>query len=161
MIASGCQTPALIFVNKVNKANFLQRELESLGINADTIHAERSQEYRDKIVRNFREGKILFLICTELMGRGVDFKAVNLVVNYDIPSSAFTYIHHIGNITTEENVVVTLITSLKGRTGRAGRNGTAITFYTNNDESDLSSVLSVMRRSNCEIPGHLRGFNRK
>lgn len=86
----------MIFVNKINKANFLQRELLSMNLNAEAIHSDRSQEYRDKIVRAFREGKILFLICTELMGRGIDFKAVNLVINYDLPSSTFAYIHHIG-----------------------------------------------------------------
>ena len=93
-----------------------------MGIIVDTIHADRSQEQRDKVVRAFREGTIPFLICTELMGRGIDFKAVNqgaqiafalpmvestinynnnnlilyLVINYDCPSSKFVYIHHIG-----------------------------------------------------------------
>ena len=36
------------------------------------------------------------LIATELMGRGIDFKGVNLVVNYDFPTSAVSYIHRIG-----------------------------------------------------------------
>lgn len=44
----------------------------------------------------FRLGKVWILICTELMGRGIDFKGVNLVINYDFPNSAITYIHRIG-----------------------------------------------------------------
>lgn len=51
---------------------------------------------RDNVVRSFREGKIWVLICTELMGRGIDFKGVNLVINYDFPPSAVSYIHRIG-----------------------------------------------------------------
>lgn len=70
-----------------------------MKLSAAVIHANKSQEYRDKIIRSFREGKIFFLICTELMGRGVDFKAVNLVINYDLPSNTFDYIHHIGKFT--------------------------------------------------------------
>lgn len=59
----------------------MQRELLSMGITVESIHAERSQEQRDKIVRAFREGKLPFLICSELMGRGIDFKAVNQGMN--------------------------------------------------------------------------------
>lgn len=74
---------------------------------------------RDNTVKAFREGKIWVLICTELMGRGIDFKGVNLVINYDFPSSAISYIHRIG------------------RTGRAGRPGKAVTFFTNDDKPML------------------------
>lgn len=62
--------------------------------------------------RAFRSGQVWVLICTELLGRGIDFKGVNLVINYDFPPSTVSYIHRIG------------------RTGRAGRRGKAITFFT-------------------------------
>jgi ATP-dependent RNA helicase DDX52/ROK1 len=55
------------------------------------------------------------LIATELMARGLDFKGVNLVINYDFPQTIVSYIHRIG------------------RTGRAGRAGEAITYYTKED----------------------------
>lgn len=89
------------------------------GINIDVIHADRTQQERDNIVKGFREGKIWVLICTELIGRGIDFKGVNLVVNYDFPPTAISYIHRIG------------------RTGRAGRRGKAITYFTQNDTLNL------------------------
>ena len=57
------------------------------------------------------------------MGRGIDFKGVNLVVNYDFPSSAISYIHRIG------------------RTGRAGRSGKAVTFFTNDDKPMLRRYI--------------------
>ena len=52
------------------------------------IHSERSEEQRDNTVRAFRGGSIWVLVCTELMGRGIDFKGVNLVINYDFPPTA-------------------------------------------------------------------------
>ena len=96
LIANGCEAPVLIFVEKVDKAKKLFNELIYDGINVDVIHSDRNQQHRDNVVRSFREGKIWFLICTELMGRGIDFKGVNLVINYDFPSSAVSYIHRIG-----------------------------------------------------------------
>ena len=54
----------------------------------DVIHSERSEEQRDNTVRAFRGGSIWVLVCTELMGRGIDFKGVNLVINYDFPPTA-------------------------------------------------------------------------
>lgn len=66
------------------------------AINVDVIHADRTQQQRDDVVKAFREGKVWVLICTELIGRGIDFLGVNLVINYDFPPSAISYIHRIG-----------------------------------------------------------------
>lgn len=51
---------------------------------------------RDNVVNSFRSGKIWVLICTALLARGIDFKGVNLVLNYDFPTSSVEYIHRIG-----------------------------------------------------------------
>jgi ATP-dependent RNA helicase DDX52/ROK1 len=53
---------------------------------------------RDSIIQNFRIGKIWVLICTDLMARGIDFKGVNCVLNYDFPQSVVSYIHRIGTL---------------------------------------------------------------
>ena len=86
----------LVFVQTKERAKELYNELVYDGINVDVIHAERSQLQRDNVVDSFRSGNIWVLICTELMGRGIDFKGINLVVNYDFPTSAISYIHRIG-----------------------------------------------------------------
>lgn len=119
MVRQGLQPPVLIFVQSKERAKQLFEELLYDGINVDVIHAERTQHQRDNCVRAFREGHIWVLICTELMGRGIDFKGVNLVVNYDFPPTTISYIHRIG------------------RTGRAGRPGRAITFFTQDDTPNL------------------------
>lgn len=112
----------LVFVQSKERARELFHELVYEGINVDVIHAERTQQQvqsqtihqvtslkcslallslffdhqRDNVVNSFRSGKIWVLICTALLARGIDFKGVNLVLNYDFPTSAVEYIHRIG-----------------------------------------------------------------
>jgi len=76
-------------------------------------------------------------ICTELLGRGIDFKGVNMVINYDFPSTTASYIHRIG------------------RTGRAGRPGKAVTFFTQKDATLLRSVAQIIKTSGGEVPEYM------
>ncbi|KAF9205581.1 RNA-dependent ATPase rok1 [Podila verticillata] len=132
-IQGGLKPPVLIFVQSIERAKELFHELIYDGIHVDVIHSERTKAQRDKIVEGFRQGKVWVLIATELMARGVDFKGVNLVINYDFPQTVQSYIHRIG------------------RTGRAGRAGEAITYFTNEDQTYLKSIVNVMRESGCEV----------
>ncbi|KAJ2034106.1 RNA-dependent ATPase rok1 [Coemansia sp. RSA 922] len=134
MILTGFKPPCLIFVQSIDRAKELFHELVFESINVDVIHSERTQTQRNRIVQKFRSGDLWVLICTELMARGIDFKGVNMVINYDFPQSAQSYIHRIG------------------RTGRAGREGKAITFFTKEDAPHLKTIVNVMRESGCEIP---------
>ncbi|XP_020707702.1 probable ATP-dependent RNA helicase DDX52 isoform X2 [Athalia rosae] len=137
IVQKGMTPPVLVFVQSKERAQELFNELIYDGINVDVIHADRTQTQRDNVVRCFREGNIWVLICTELMGRGIDFKGVNLVINYDFPPSAISYIHRIG------------------RTGRAGLKGKAITFFTQEDTVNLRSIAAVMRASGCDVPDYM------
>lgn len=130
IMTSGVEVPVLIFVETKEKAKHLANEFQYDDINIDFIHSERDQKERDSIVAGFREGRIWFLVCTELMGRGIDFKGVNVVVNYDCPKTSTSYIHRIG------------------RTGRAGRKGKAITFVANEDKRWLGFSTGAARRCN-------------
>lgn len=134
LIASGIEVPVLIFVETKDKAKRLSEEFFYDDINMDFIHSERDQKDRDVVVRQFREGKIWFLVCSDLMGRGIDFKGVNVVINYDCPQKVVSYIHRVG------------------RTGRAGRKGKAITFISDSDKKILPHIVRVMRKSGCAIP---------
>lgn len=133
LIQAGVRPPVLVFVQSKERAKDLFHELVYDGINVDVIHSERTQAQRDKIVDEFRAGRIWFLIATDLMGRGMDFKGVNLVVNYDFPQSIVSYIHRIG------------------RAGRAGRAGEAVTFFTNDDTLLLRSVANVIKQSGGDV----------
>ena len=68
------------------------------------------------------------------MARGVDFKGVQMVINYDLPQSAVAYIHRIG------------------RTGRANNRGTAVTFFTEEDMPRLRPIANVIKLSGCTVP---------
>lgn len=74
--------------------------------------------------------------------RSVPQQGVNMVINYDFPQSAVSYIHRIG------------------RTGRAGRHGVAVTLFTESDMDSLRSVANVMRLSGCEVKLNTESFNR-
>ncbi|CAG5119701.1 unnamed protein product, partial [Candidula unifasciata] len=85
LVREGIAPPVLVFVQSKERAKHLYTELMYDAINID----------RDEVIKKFRTGQIWVLICTELMGRGIDFKGVNLVINYDFPLTAISYIHRI------------------------------------------------------------------
>ncbi|KAE8890859.1 DEAD-box ATP-dependent RNA helicase 57 [Phytophthora fragariae] len=134
LLHDGLQLPALLFVQNKERANELYHELLYDGVNIGAVHADRTKEQRDDVIRRFRTGEVWVLICTDLMSRGMDFKAVNMVINYDFPQSAVSYIHRIG------------------RTGRNGRKGKAVTFFTEDDMVYLRTIANVMKISGCEVP---------
>uniref|UniRef100_A0A182QT39 Probable ATP-dependent RNA helicase DDX52 n=1 Tax=Anopheles farauti TaxID=69004 RepID=A0A182QT39_9DIPT len=137
MVAEGLHPPVLVFVQSKDRAQQLFTELIYDGLNVDVIHSNRTQNERDNVVRAFREGKIWILICTELMSRGIDFKGVNLVINYDFPPSTISYVHRIG------------------RTGRAGRPGKAVTFFTKDDTVNLKGVAQLIKSAGGEVPEYM------
>jgi ATP-dependent RNA helicase DDX52/ROK1 len=134
LFQQGLKPPALIFLQNKERAKELFKELIYDGINVDVMHAERTQAQREEVITKFRSGEIWVLICTDLMARGIDFKGVNMVINYDLPTSAVAYIHRIG------------------RTGRAGNTGTAITFFTEADMPNIRSIANVVKLSGCDVP---------
>jgi len=68
------------------------------------------------------------------MSRGIDFKGVNLIINYDFPTTMINFIHRVG------------------RTGRANREGKAVTFFTDEDKPLLRSLGNMLKVSGCEVP---------
>jgi len=134
LFKNGFIPPLLIFVQSKQRAKELFHELIYDNVNVNTIHADKSKIERDEIVKQFRLGKIWVLVCTDLMARGIDFKKVNCVINYDFPQTTISYIHRIG------------------RTGRAGEKGEAVTFFTDEDSTVLKTIANVMNKSGCEVP---------
>ncbi|MFA6642320.1 MAG: DEAD/DEAH box helicase [Methanomethylophilus sp.] len=87
---------------------------EELHVDRKTgmLHGDMPQSLRERVIRQFRENRILVLLATDVAARGLDVNDVDLVVNFDAPSEPETYLHRIG------------------RTGRAGKEGVAVTLYT-------------------------------
>ncbi|KAJ1612981.1 Rok1p [Cryptosporidium canis] len=126
--------PTLVFTNSKDDAQRLFRKLMFDNLIVEAIHSDMPKTKRDNIVQRFRTGKIWILICTDLMARGVDFKNVSCVVNYDFPHSPSNYIHRVG------------------RCGRAGRTGYAITFFTLRDIPKIKSIAKVIKSSGANVP---------
>lgn len=135
--------PCIVFVQSQDRAQALFAELLYEGMHVDVIHAGRSQSARDAAVAKFRKGETWVLICTDLVARGVDFRAVNMVINYDLPTSGITYVHRIG------------------RTGRAGRKGKAITLFTEADFDNLRTIANVMKQSGCTVEDWMLQLRKK
>uniref|UniRef100_A0A914HXD5 RNA helicase n=1 Tax=Globodera rostochiensis TaxID=31243 RepID=A0A914HXD5_GLORO len=139
IVRRGFDPPALLFLQSKDRAKQLFVELCEFcsEIPIGLISGELSEDECEVIVERFRSGKIWLLICTELLGRGVDFQEVNLVINFDLPTSIVSYIHRIG------------------RTGRAGRIGRAITLFTESDLPIIRPIATVIRQAGFPVPEYL------
>ena len=115
---------ALIFIEKKHGAAKLIAQLAKRGIEADSIHGDRSQAMREKILADFKSGKLKYLVATGVAARGIDIGELSRVVNYDLPFKPEEYIHRIG------------------RTGRAGFTGEAISFVAMGDFKNLCAIES-------------------
>lgn len=135
--AATLRPPFLVFIQTIPRAIALHSELlydippEAGGSSRIAVlHADLSSSARDSIMTRFRRGEIWVLITTDLLSRGVDFRGLNGVVNYDVPLSAASYVHRVG------------------RTGRAGRaGGVAITLYTQDDIPHIKPIANVIQAS--------------
>jgi len=127
--------PVLVFTSSQPRATSLAEELVLNGIlNVDCLHAGMTKKERDDAVSRMRLGESWVLISTEVMARGMDFKGVREVINYDFPRSVQSYVHRIG------------------RTGRAGREGKAVTYFTDEDAPYLKSIANVLSQSGSPVP---------
>ncbi|KAH9619344.1 hypothetical protein KSS87_003811 [Heliosperma pusillum] len=142
IFAESLNPPVLIFVQSKDRAQELYRELVLCDLKVDVVHADLPQAQRDNAVDNFRAGKTWILIATGVVDRGMDFKGLNCVINYDFPDSASTYIHRVG------------------RCGRAGRQGEAITFYTEEDVPFLRNIANVITQSGSEVPSWIMSMRK-
>jgi ATP-dependent RNA helicase DeaD len=113
---------ALIFCNTKRRVDQLTRRLRERGVRAEGLHGDLKQSRRDRVMGQFREGRIEILVASDVAARGIDVQNVDLVVNYDLPQDVEYYVHRIG------------------RTARAGRTGRAITFAGPEDRYRLREI---------------------
>jgi ATP-dependent RNA helicase DDX52/ROK1 len=135
--AGPLRPPFLVFTQTIARAQSLYTELqydipsEAGGSSRIAVlHSSLPAHTRSSIMQNFRLGKIWILITTDLLSRGVDFRGVNVVINYDIPTTVAGYVHR------------------AGRTGRAGREGgVCVSFYTKEDIRYVKGIANVIAAS--------------
>ena len=110
---------AIIFCNTRDETKRVAAELGQQGYAADWLNADLPQNDRERVMAATREGKLRFLVCTDVASRGIDISHLTHVINYDFPESAESYVHR------------------TGRTGRAGRTGNAISLIEPSDIGNL------------------------
>lgn len=89
----------LVFVSSQPRATSLAEELVLNSVpNVDCLHAGMSRKEREEAVSRMRRGESWVMVSTEVMARGMDFKGVREVINYDFPQSVQSYVHRIGEL---------------------------------------------------------------
>jgi ATP-dependent RNA helicase DeaD len=118
------ETPqqAIVFCNTKARVNYVTVVLQRYGYNADQISSDLSQGARDKVLKRVRDGKLRFLVATDVAARGIDIPNLSHVIQYEPPEDVEAYIHR------------------AGRTGRAGASGTAIMLINLNEKSQLNRI---------------------
>ncbi|XP_003739731.1 probable ATP-dependent RNA helicase DDX41 [Galendromus occidentalis] len=115
--------PALIFAEKKQDVDAIHEYLLERGVIAVAIHGGKDQEERSKAVEAFRAGKKDVLVATDVASKGLDFKDIQHVINFDMPDDIENYVHRIG------------------RTGRSSQKGLATTFI--NRSVELPVLLDL------------------
>ena len=117
----------IVFCRTKNDANELVGRLNDRGYDAEGLHGDISQNYREVTLKRFKAKKINILVATDVAARGIDVNDLSHVINYSIPQEAESYVHRIG------------------RTGRAGKEGTAITFITPREYRRLLQIQKTVK----------------
>jgi ATP-dependent RNA helicase RhlE len=112
----------LIFVRTKVRAERVSKALERAGIVSATIHGDKDQKDRMKVLNEFRSGNTKILIATDVSARGIDIPDVDFVVNYDLPEQPENYVHRVG------------------RTGRGDKKGFAISFCSKEEKPLLKQI---------------------
>lgn len=125
---------SIIFCNSTQRVELLAKKITDLGYSCFYIHARMNQEHRNRVFHDFRKGLCRNLVCSDLFTRGIDIQAVNVVINFDFPRMAETYLHRIG------------------RSGRFGHLGLAINLITYDDRYNMKRIEEQMNTNIKPIP---------
>ncbi|MCO5949658.1 DEAD/DEAH box helicase [Mucilaginibacter flavidus] len=122
---------ALVFTRTKHGADKVVKDLVRVGITAEAIHGNKSQNARQRALTNFKNRTTRVLIATDIAARGIDIDELTHVINYELPNIPETYVHRIG------------------RTGRAGLNGIALSFC---DQEEIEFLKDIHKLISKEIP---------
>jgi ATP-dependent RNA helicase RhlE len=121
----------LIFTRRKVGADHLAIQLRNRGVECATMHADRTQEQRERALRRFKEGKVQILVATDIAARGLDVERIERVINFDFPQTVDDYVHR------------------AGRTARAGRGGRATSLV---EAADLPLMRQTEELLGARLP---------
>ncbi|KAG6877759.1 DExD/H-box ATP-dependent RNA helicase dhh1 [Termitomyces sp. T32_za158] len=128
---------SIIFCNSTNRVELLAKKITELGYSCFYSHAKMMQSHRNRVFHDFRNGVCRNLVCSDLLTRGIDIQAVNVVINFDFPKNSETYLHRIG------------------RSGRFGHLGLAINLVTYEDRFNLYRIEQELGTEIQPIPQNI------
>jgi len=127
LIDAGNVTRALVFCNTKRKVDELTDKLNTRGYSVEALHGDMKQASRDRVMKQFRSGKLDLLVATDVAARGIDVDDIEVVFNFDLPSDDEYYVHRVG------------------RTARAGKTGKAYTFVVGREIIDLKNIQHAIK----------------
>jgi len=121
-------TQVLLFCRTKHGADKIVRNLKKHDIETAAIHGNKSQNQRQKALKQFKDGELMVLVATDIAARGIDIDRLKYVINYDIPNIAETYVHRIG------------------RSGRAGDEGNAISICEPEENAYVRDIEKLIKQ---------------
>lgn len=134
----------LVFTRTKHGANRVSKYLEQLGIRSNAIHGNKSQNARQKALKEFKSGEIRALVATDVAARGIDVDDVTHVINFELPNEPESYVHRIG------------------RTARAGATGVSLSFCDHEERGFLRDIEKTIRKQVPMMedhPFHMEGID--
>jgi ATP-dependent RNA helicase RhlE len=129
LIEDGKWNRTIVFTRTKRGADRVAKFLLAAGIEAASIHGDKSQAQRERALAEFKAAKVRVLVATDIAARGIDVDAVSHVVNYELPNVPESYVHRIG------------------RTARAGAEGSAVSLCADDERPLLRDIQKVTRQT--------------
>ncbi|EJG1623879.1 DEAD/DEAH box helicase [Vibrio parahaemolyticus] len=129
LIQKNAWTQALVFIGAKESADGLAKKLNKAGISANALHGNKSQDEREEALAQFKSGQIQVLIATDLLARGIHIEQLPVVINFELPMHAETYVHRVG------------------RTARAGEQGVAMSLVCHGEMDALNAIRHLTQRT--------------
>ncbi len=129
LIQKNAWTQALVFIGAKENADGLAKKLNKAGISANALHGNKSQDEREDALAQFKSGQMQVLIATDLLARGIHIEQLPVVINFELPMHAETYVHRVG------------------RTARAGEQGVAMSLVCHGEMDALNAIRHLTQRA--------------
>ncbi|ELA9323470.1 DEAD/DEAH box helicase [Vibrio parahaemolyticus] len=129
LIQKNAWTQALVFIGAKENADGLAKKLNKAGISTNALHGDKSQAEREEALAQFKSGQIQVLIATDLLARGIHIEQLPVVINFELPMHAETYVHRVG------------------RTARAGEQGVAMSLVCHGEIDALNAIRHLTQRA--------------
>ncbi|EKG9686179.1 DEAD/DEAH box helicase, partial [Vibrio parahaemolyticus] len=129
LIQKNAWTQALVFIGAKENADGLAKKLNKAGISTNALHGDKSQAEREEVLAQFKSGQMQVLIATDLLARGIHIEQLPVVINFELPMHAETYVHRVG------------------RTARAGEQGVAMSLVCHGEMDALNAIRHLTQRA--------------